>query len=275
MMGIKYLHSITEIKKEHCYETGGSKPLRVFCSDLNYYVCKYHKDAGFPFHLFNEYIAASFLQIWTLAVPEFAFVQINKTHTLQTAYPHYYFETIGFGSKYMGDFKEVDKLFIETPVIKKDNETGRNSFLRIALFDIWLSNEDRSFNNFNLLYNFKENIFVPIDHASCFNGNNLDKEPYLITHNESILSSPFLNRFFDRNLQTNSNNIRLSIIDEFKINVSRCHDELDNILSETPLSWKADTDFLRDRLFFLFSEQWTKACLDYFTELFFLHLKSQ
>jgi len=33
-MSVKYMHSITEIKKEHCYETRGSRPIRVFCSDF-------------------------------------------------------------------------------------------------------------------------------------------------------------------------------------------------------------------------------------------------
>jgi len=33
-MTTQYLHSITEIKKEHCYETRGSRPVRVFCSDF-------------------------------------------------------------------------------------------------------------------------------------------------------------------------------------------------------------------------------------------------
>jgi hypothetical protein len=30
IMSVQHLHSITEIKKEHCYETRGSRPVRVF-----------------------------------------------------------------------------------------------------------------------------------------------------------------------------------------------------------------------------------------------------
>jgi len=77
-MKINELHSITEIKPEHCYQTRGSRPVRALCNDLNYYVCKYHTSSGFPYHLFNEYLAACFLQIWQLPVPEFAFVKIKK-----------------------------------------------------------------------------------------------------------------------------------------------------------------------------------------------------
>jgi hypothetical protein len=267
------LHSITEIKPEHCYQTKGSKPLRVLCNDLNYYVCKYQTGLGFPYHLFNEYLAARFLQIWESAVPEFAFVEIKKEHSLLTAYPYHYFNTLCFGSRFFGACKEVDKLFLETNILKKDNTKGRDSFIKIGLFDIWLCNEDRHFENFNLLYDLSTNLFIPIDHVFCFNSLNLDKEPYLISFNESILSSPFFNRFFDRNLQTKFNEIRLSIADEFKINVGRCHEELDNILSQIPLSWKPDLGYLKTRLEFFFSEEWIKKCLDYFTEISNLNFK--
>lgn len=80
MNEIKYLQSITEIKAEHCYDTRGSQPVRVFCSDFNYYVCKYHKrGSGFASGLFNEYMAACFLKTWKLSVPDFAIVTINNT----------------------------------------------------------------------------------------------------------------------------------------------------------------------------------------------------
>ena len=271
---MNYLQSITEIKREHCYDTRGSKPVRVFCNDMNYYVCRYHTGTGFPFALFNEYIAARFLQIWGLPVPDFAFVQINNEHVHQTPYPYHFFKKATFGSKFMGDFKEVDKIFIETSVLGKDNESGRYSFLKIALFDIWMCNEDRHFDNFNLLYDLKKNTFVPIDHVFCFNSMNLDKLPYLISSNESLLSSPFLNRFFDRNLQSRSNEIRLKILEEFEHNVKCCYDELDKILSDTPIAWEPNPGYLKSRLETFFSSKWLKDCRNYFTKLYFLNIKS-
>ena len=274
-MKAKELYSITEIKPEDCYKTKGSLPVRVFCNDFNYYVCKYNTDFGFPFPLFNEYLAACFLKIWNLNVPEFSFVQIKKEHTLQTNYPFHYFDNLCFGSKFSGDFKEVDKLFLQTNLLSKDNITGRDTFLKIGLFDIWLCNEDRHYENFNLLYDLKSNIFVPIDHVNCFNGLNLDKERYLISSHESILSSPFLSRFFNRNLQHKSNEICLQVIKDFKINLKHCHEKLDDILAQTPLAWNPDTDFLKTRLELLFSDQWIKQCLDYFTELFIHNIQTK
>ena len=274
-MKIKELHSITEIKPEDCYQTKGSRPVRVLCDDFNYYVCKYHNGKGFPFPLFNEYIAACFLKIWNLPVPEIAFVKIKKDHIRLIDYPYHYFDNLCLGSKYFGEFKEVDKLFLETPLIKKENLTGRDSFLRIGLFDIWMCNEDRHYENFNLLYNLKSNQFVPIDHVYCFNTLNLDKEPYLISENESILTTPFLSRFFSRPLQLNLNETRLKLIEDFKLNVTHCHEELNDILANIPLAWEPDRGFLKSRLDIFFSEPWLQSCIDYFTTLITLNIKTQ
>jgi len=114
---------------------------------------------------------------------------------------------------------------------------------------------------------------VPIDHAFCFNSANLDKKPYLISDNESILASPFLSRFFDRTLQTKSDDLRLKIVEEFKYNVGICHDKLDKILSEIPPFWKPDKELLRERLQFFFSTQWLKKCINHFTSLYFINIR--
>jgi len=93
-------------------------------------------------------------------------------------------------------------------------------------------------------------------------------------NNESLLSSPFLNRFFDRNLQSRSNEIRLKILEEFEHNVKCCYDELDKILSDTPLAWEPNPGYLKSRLEAFFSAQWLKDCRDYFTKLYFINIKS-
>lgn len=146
-------------------------------------------------------------------------------------------------------------------------------FLKIALFDIWMCNEDRHFENPNLLYDLKNNLFIPIDHSFCFNTNNLDKEPYLIADNESILDTPFLNRFFNGHLQTKTEEIRLEILNEFKNNYNVCCQQLDTILAGIPNEWNSDRQYLKERLSFLFAENWLIECQHLFTRLFIQNLK--
>lgn len=263
----KYLNSITEIKPEDCYQTQGSRPVRVFCNDFNYYVCKYNSGTGFPFLLFNEYIAACFLKIWNLPVPDFAFVRIDTEHVYKTNYPYHYFDNICFGSRFYGNFIEVDKFFLKNPIIKSNNSTAWKSFIKIGLFDIWLCNEDRHFNNLNMLFNLQTKQFIPIDHACCFNTSNLDKDPYLISKDESILTSPFINHIFLRPLQRDFDNLYSSLKGDFKTDTSRCYEELDSILDNTPLAWKPDKEFLKSRLDIFFNENWLNNCTDHFAQL--------
>lgn len=264
----KYLQSMSEILPEHCFNTKGSKPIKVLCNDMNDYVCKYHKSNGFASTLFNEYIAASFLKIWKLAVPDFAFVKVKNEHIRQIQMPYHYFDMLCYGSRYEINMPEVDKLFLLTPYVKKSNESGLISFLKIALFDIWLCNEDRHYNNFNLLYDLKNNVFVPIDHVFCFNSNNLPMQPELISDNESILNTPFVSHFFSRTLQQEKRLIRLRIVDDFKNDIHNCREALDDILFHTPLGWLPDKSFLRHQLLLYFSEQWISDCLNHFNCLF-------
>lgn len=272
-MEIINLNSITEVKAEDKFDTRGSQPFKVFCSDMNYYICKYHKEFGFPSYLFNEFIAARFLQIWNLPVPQFAFLKINTDHIQLLDLPKHYFDKNCFGSFFNGDCKEVDKFFLTMPFMQKIGIETKLDFLKIAMFDIWLCNEDRHFENFNLLFDIKTNQFVPIDHSFCFNTSNLNKVPDLISENESILSSPLLSQLFVRTLQANFNEYRLRIITEFKRDVSLCHDELNNVLQQLPLDWNSDLDFLRSRLEYYFSDNWLQECTNQFNTLFHLSLK--
>lgn len=273
-MKARILNSITNIQQEHCYQTRGSKPVRVLCDDLNYYVCKYAIGRGFPTLLFNEYIAACFLKIWKLPVPDFGFVQIKTEHVKQTGLPFHFFEKPCFGSLYLGELMEVDKFFLSEPLLKNVGEEGIFHFLKIALFDIWMCNEDRHFENLNLLYNLKKNDFVPIDHAFCFNTNNLDKVPYLISDNESLLDAPFLNRFFNRHLQTKTNEIRLEILNEFRNDTNACCQQLEPILAGMPSEWEPNRKYLKERLDFFLSDYWLTQCQNFFTRLFVQNLNS-
>lgn len=144
---INKLRSIKEISQDDCFKTNGSRPVKVMCNDLDYHVCKYHCGKGFPYPLFNELLGGAFLKIWQLPVPDYSLVQINIDHVKETEIPYHCFEKTCFGSKFMGSYKEVDKFFLKMRSINAANHSGRNTFLKIAMFYIWLCNEDRHWDN--------------------------------------------------------------------------------------------------------------------------------
>jgi len=66
--------SITIIEKKNVFNTKGSHPVLVYCNDFSYYVVKYKRNRVAT-NLFNEYIGASFLKLWDLAIPDFEFIE--------------------------------------------------------------------------------------------------------------------------------------------------------------------------------------------------------
>ncbi|MFW6227553.1 MAG: HipA family kinase [Bacteroidota bacterium] len=252
---MKTLHSISSIN--HCYQTYGSRPVRVLCSDLEDYVCKYYTGGnGIAYNLFNEYLAASFLKIWKLPVPDFSVVTIAKKHMEGLGFPYRYFEVPCFGSKYLGNCKEVDKVFIGLPKNRFKNPESAMEYMMIALFDIWLCNEDRNHNNYNLLYDSVTNHFIPIDHVNIFNGLNIDKQPYLISENESILSSPLFPIYFYGTLQLITKDFRFKFKKIFNSHINICNESLNQILSDLPIQWQLDLPLIKEKVAFFFSEEW-------------------
>ncbi len=61
--------------------------------------------------------------------------------------------------------------------------------LLIALFNLWVANEDRNWNNANLLYDVNSNNLIAIDHGCILNTATFDYNLSLLTQNETILYS--------------------------------------------------------------------------------------
>ena len=265
-----YLSSIKEIVPEDCFNTQGSQPVKVYCSNGQDYVCKYFTGVGAANGLFNEYLAVCFGKLWHLQVQDFSIVQVQKHHVKMIAIPKRYFDIPCFGSLYGRNLKEVDKFFLGWPSRMNRMDTLVMDYLKIGLFDIWLSNDDRNFDNFNLLYAFETDHLIPIDHVQIFNGNNLDKEPYLISDTDSILTSPFMNGIFYRTLQQNFKEFRLTLQGDFNSHIQRCNENLDTILHCTPPEWCLDKAQIHARLQFYFSDEWQNQCLETFDQ--FVHI---
>lgn len=134
--------------------------------------------------------------------------------------------------------------------------------MKIALFDIWISNEDRNHNNFNLLlYGSSENLyfFYAIDHVNIFNTSFLDYGIAEITEDDSIINTDLAKILFgkSRKLTETVNNV----IENFYLCTEKCQNNLDEILDLVPDSWNINKEQIRDRIINnLFSKEWKAQC---------------
>lgn len=263
---MKQLQTIEEAHK--MFPTSGSNPLLVTCNDLNYWVCKYDKS---PSCLFNELVASEFAKLWYINVPETSLIKVEKDH-VPTAKFHKLqpnlFDKDCFGSLFLPNTKELDLTFI--PLFKEKNFRNKilikSDFLKIALFDIWLANEDRNYNNNNLLIHYaKDNSlsFYAIDHVAIFNSSFFNYGLQSLTEDDSILNTDLAKLLFakDRKLGETVN----KLVESFYLCTKDCEKNLDNILALLPNSWAIDTVNIKAKMEqYLFNDAWKRQCEDTF-----------
>lgn len=252
---VRPLQSIQPITR--IISTNGSRPVEVLCNDSNYYICKYARFTPAS-RLFNEYIATCFLKIWNISTPDIAFINIEPAHVIE-GLPAFAFNKPCFGSKVVRDAQDVNRFTDAT-------QLNHLQFLEIALFDIWLSNEDRNHNNFNLLIsNESENNyqFYAIDHEYCFNTDTLERELNIISFDETIINTDLCKSLLEGIDITQW--LLFYVEDFFYKNVELCIKELDAILTQIPVAWGIDINLKKEHLTQkIFAEDWLKSSITAF-----------
>lgn len=179
---MKQLYSIKNIEKT--YNTG-EEPVLVACNDHQSYICKYTRYSGSANKLVCELMGAIFAKTWMLHTPEIAVVKVRREHV-----PHNmsgsYFSIPVLGSQQQQNVVDITPATI--PLVTPSEKLCRQ-LLQIALFDLWLSNEDRNANNANLMYDMVNDNIIAIDYGCCFNTATFDFPLSLLTESESILCS--------------------------------------------------------------------------------------
>jgi hypothetical protein len=265
------LQSISPISK--LFQTTGSSPVMILCNDVNDYVCKYPKSNPAS-DLFNEYIAVEFLRTWQLRVPDAALIDIKPEHVptdfISNTIQPIYFRKPCFGSKYSAYAKDIDP---SIGVIRDDAKMIRkirdkSDLLKIALFDLWMANEDRNHNNYNLLLSTEPDFyFLPIDHEKCLNSNSLapNRGLVMLTEEETLINTDLAKLTF-RNSKSLKNEID-EIIVNYYLWVSECQNSLENIVNAMPEQWgiakETKIALLNSSLF---HENWIAECEETFKD---------
>lgn len=251
----------------------GENPLLVQCEDFETWVCK-HGRLG-TINLFNELIASRFANIWEIKTPEICLINVLEDHlpldlggNLQPSY----FKKPCFGSKYISSSKEIDSTLIHSFQNKyfKSKIQNKDDFLKIALFDIWLSNEDRNHNNSNLLLDFTSNdmyYFYAFDHNAIFNTNLMLKYGITqLTDDESIINTELAKLLFKKGekLKTTVDNL----VTKMYLCTDQCKTNLKMILAEVPLAWNVDCVEIESLLIKnIFADDWINECENNFRTL--------
>ncbi|TVR81310.1 MAG: hypothetical protein EA412_03355 [Chitinophagaceae bacterium] len=245
-------------------------PILSLCDDINTYVVKHNRAQTPCDRLAIELIAHYFLKIWKINTPEIAIVDVDPQHVRHfnnTQIQEAFFRLPCIGSHFFKDAIEFNHFFGSIKSYEKSKFADVNDFLKLALFDIWMANEDRTANNPNFLIQPKHKKYhvMAIDHESCFNSGTFNQPLAPLTLEDSILYHKAIKHILSRK-QTEKANLDI-LIQEMYLCIKRCVNHTDEILSYIPLEWDVSVDKIKQKLKNnLFTKDWLLICERTFKE---------
>lgn len=260
----EYLKSIEKVDK--IFDTA-CKPVLVHANDLNFYVCKYNTTTLSANMLFREWVCNSLLKIWKFDVPVFNFIHLQKHHNPDLL-KNINNEMPCFGSFYNNEYREIDAFIAGAGKRMRNRFGNRMDILKIALFDYWVSNEDRNHNNYNLMLQIvdEEYRIIPIDGGSVFHTGNQDKGNYTLSIDETILSSPLLFSIYSVSALC-SPHVLKELWDYYYFCTQSCKQSLKSIINQVPESWQINKQKEVQNLEqFLCNDTWINEVWEVFTQ---------
>lgn len=239
-----------------------NNPVLSICSDLNTYVIKHNKGRKPCNKLVAELISSYFLNLWEIPTPQISLIEVKYEHykdSISNFCQPAYFTIPCFGSRHLRYGMEFNNFLENIANYERKKFINKTDFLKIAIFDIWMANEDRTPNNPNLLINPEEGGYYvyAFDHESCFNTGNLHMGLYTLDINSSILSHSAVKRILG-NIAKDSDEID-QVIKDCYFCIEKCQDNLNEILTYIPDEWEIDIPSFRQLMLSnLFNTDWKK-----------------
>ena len=258
-MEIQHLHSIQEIAKQ--YPTGDS-PVLVLCSDKQQYICKYMRpNDTISYKLACEFIGAVFADAWKINTPPFALVKIKPEHWISVAASH-------SSSASAVGFQKIDSVIDITPTSFRQVEANADTLyqlLKIALFDFWIANEDRTYNNANLLYDVENERLVSIDYGGILNNVTFDVSLSQLTETDSILCADIFAHIIKHISQKQLSDAVELLKQDYIQCVNRCKKQ-SLLLTNMPTEWAVPSLKVENKETELFSPSWKDDTWENFIE---------
>lgn len=182
-----------------------------------------------------------------------------------------------FGSLYNREYREIDAFIKEASDTQRHKFVNKKDLLKIALFDYWVSNEDRNFNNYNIMLRLENDQyhFVPIDGNHILHTGNQNKDNHTLSQDESLIFSPLMLSIFKSKAFFNTQ-LSQEIAENYYLCIQSCKSSLQDIINQVPSQWQINkTVEYHNLVNFLFTNEWIEECLNTFLEHLQLSVNSR
>lgn len=257
-MDLEKIHTSAILKE---IPTTGHSPLLVMGSDFEKYVVKNDKGKQPPYALINECLAACFLNLWNIKTPEAKLMEVDKDlvaseENLSINHKKFYYNTLCFGSKFIGNPIDVNNFLISTKKKTYNRLINPLDVMRITLFDTWVENDDRKPTNYNLILEPFNNKFriLPIDNAYIFSTmayKDLMSQFVSVSANEHLLVSP-LGYLVKKHTKIDSDFIK-NEKEYFYLCIEKCQRAFEETINSITAAYNLDQDSVKALGQFLFN----------------------
>jgi len=260
--------TVTSILKK--YETEGHSPYLVLTNDFEKYILKTPNNINDISSLIKEFLCNNILKVWGVPVPE----AIGLTlHSELDANDHiikdktFKYANVFFGLQYIDYATDFQQFISAEKKVSSKKILNNNQLFEIALFDIWVENDDRKPSNNNLLLcpKAKELEIIPIDHAFTFatlQFKDLIYNEVSFSDNDSILYTAFGKSLIKKQKINKEWFTRAK--EMFYICISKTEENFEHIVNKIPSEFgltHSETINLRR---FLFNEERNKIVFEQF-----------
>lgn len=258
-MPLPILYSVKRIERQ--FYTG-EQPVLVTCSDVNTYVCKYMRSSAAAYKLACELIGARMAKAWQLNTPDAALVKIKPSHWEGTSLSHS-ISASSLGTRWLDGVIDITpSTYAQVPA----NTDTLYQLMKIALFDLWIANEDRNANNANLMYNVLNNQFVSIDYGCIFNTATFEYPLSQLTSTDSILCSDLFIHLTQSIESSIFKQLTERLIMEYDRSIQQCRLIHLEIIEDIPEEWKLPQPVIKDKISQLFDKEWVAEVWNNFIE---------
>lgn len=178
--------------------TDGHSPLLFVGANYKLYIVKNGRGHNPSYPIINEFLANFLLRQWQITTPPAVFfdvpIDVLNFDELSKYHKSIYYDTLCFGSELIENAIDMNDFLIGNKKHQYNDFENPLDVLHIALFDLWVENDDRKPTNYNLIYVQETGKFkiIPIDHAFIFSTLkyiDLDPNSFYPSDNEYILLS--------------------------------------------------------------------------------------
>ena len=249
---IPQLYSTSKISTH--YDTG-EKPVLVECNDMHSYICKYPRYSGNAGKLVCELLGALLAKAWKLNTPDVAFVGVRQHH-VPADMSGSLFSRILLGSRKCENVIDITSGTI--PNISPSVQLTKQ-LLKIALFDMWIANEDRNANNANLMYDLVNDSLVAIDFGCSFNTSTLEYPLSQLTETDSIINSDLFRQIAKNMSDEQVKEMANELVEhDYPAALSASKEVIESgIENIVPKEWSFHKDVLRMKTNELLTREWT------------------